>query len=124
MAQERLVLDISSSPELLRLVEEIEQTGAEFLLVRGDEELALVTQLPLAARQATRSRGHQPERVLDIIGIGAADHGSDIANFKDQYIGEAVEHRGSRACCGPTAGSSLTRQHTARQQTGMTQAMH
>jgi hypothetical protein len=95
MTQERLVLDISSSPELLRLVEEIEQTGAEFLLVRGDEELALVTQLPLAARQATRSRAHQPERVLDIIGIGAADHGSDIANFKDQYIGEAVEHRGS-----------------------------
>jgi hypothetical protein len=124
MSHERVLVDISSSPELLRLVEEIEQTGAEFVLVRGDEELALVTQLPMATTQATRSRSRQPERVLDIIGIGASDHGSDIANFKEQYIGEAVEHRGSRACCGPTAGSSLTRQHTARQQTGMTQAMH
>jgi hypothetical protein len=95
MSQERVLVDISSSPELLRLVEEIEQTGAEFVLVRGDEELALVTQLPMATTQATRSRSRQPERVLDIIGIGASDHGSDIANFKDQYITDAVEHRGS-----------------------------
>jgi hypothetical protein len=35
----------------------------------------------------------QPERVLDIIGIGESAEGSNIARFKDQYIADATDHR-------------------------------
>ena len=95
MNHERVVQDISSSPELLGLVEEIEQSGAELVLVRGGEELALVTQLPSNTKQAPRHRkGQQPERVLDIIGIGASNQGSDIARLKDHYIANAVDRQG------------------------------
>ena len=96
MRDERVSLDISASPDLLRLIEEIEQTGVELVLVRGAEEVALVTALPAATPRLSRRRKQlQPERVLDIIGIGASDQESDIARFKDHYIADAVDHRGA-----------------------------
>lgn len=36
----------------------------------------------------------EPKRVLNIIGLGASAEGSDIANHKDRYIADAVDHRG------------------------------
>jgi hypothetical protein len=94
MSHERVVVDISASPDLLRLVEEIEQSGAELVLARGEEELALVTQLPAApARTPRRRPRRKPEHVLDILGIGASEGGSDIEHFKDHYIADAVDHR-------------------------------
>ena len=37
MTETVIRIDISNSPELLRMVEEIEETGTERLLVRGDD---------------------------------------------------------------------------------------
>jgi hypothetical protein len=95
MASERASIDISTSADLRRLAEEVATSGTSRVLVRGDEELAIVTPLPAAGRRSPRPRKRlQPERVLDIIGRGASG-GSDIARFKDDYIADAVDHRGA-----------------------------
>jgi hypothetical protein len=48
-----------------------------------------------AARRSSRQRKRlEPERILDIIGAGASGKDSDIARHKDQYIADAVNHRG------------------------------
>lgn len=86
---------MTHSPELLRLIEEIEQSGAAGVLVRGDEEVAVIT--PTHAATPSRSgRGRrQPERILNIIGIGASGEPTDVAQHKDVYLADAAEHRGA-----------------------------
>jgi len=43
MAKTHEAIDISESPELLRLVDEVRSTGVPRVLKRGDEDLAVLT---------------------------------------------------------------------------------
>jgi hypothetical protein len=88
MSKAPVPYDISASPEFLRLVEEIEETGVSRVLVRDDEEIAVITPI------RTRKPRLQPERVLNIIGLGESPEGSDVARFKDEYLADAAAHRG------------------------------
>jgi hypothetical protein len=64
----------------------LEMDGVRFRLNRVDS--------PATASTPGRRCRLAPERVLNLIGIGASTHGSDIANLKDRYIADAAANRG------------------------------
>jgi hypothetical protein len=41
-----------------------------------------------------RPEGFDPKRVLNLIGIGASADETNVAEFKDQYIADSIDHRG------------------------------
>lgn len=63
----------------------LEMDGVHFRLYRVESAT------PPGADQP--SRRIEPERVLNIIGLGASEHGSDIAHLKDQYVADAADRR-------------------------------
>jgi hypothetical protein len=73
------LLDAAAEKDIL-----LEMGGVRFRLNRVD-----------AAPPAGTPSGRRlvPERVLNIIGIGASAHGSDVARLKDQYIADAAVDR-------------------------------
>ena len=75
------LLDEAAQKDIL-----LEMDGVRFRLNRVDS--------PAPASTPSRRRRLAPERVLNIIGIGASAHGSDIANLKDRYIADAAADRG------------------------------
>ena len=94
MALEREPIDISTSQDLLRLVEEVIESGSSRVLVDGDDEIAVLTPLPASRRWSPRKHKRlEPERILDIVGIGRSGTNSDIARFKHGYIADAVDPR-------------------------------
>ncbi len=87
-------VQIEAASELGQLLEEAAETaiifesnGARYRVNRVDA--------PAPADGVPRSRKRlEPERVLNIIGLGQSAEESDIARFKDQYLAEAADHRG------------------------------
>jgi hypothetical protein len=74
------LLDAAAEKDIL-----LEMGGVRFRLNRVDAA-------PPASTPSSRRR-LVPERVLNIIGIGASAHGSDVARLKDQYIADAAVDR-------------------------------
>jgi hypothetical protein len=73
------LLDAATEKDIL-----LEMDGVRFRLNRVD----------VATPACTPNRRRLvPERVLNIIGLGASAHGSDVARLKDQYIADAVVDR-------------------------------
>lgn len=64
----------------------LEMDGVHFRLYR--------VEVPTPPGPDHLPRRLEPERLLNIIGPGASDHGSDIANLKDQYVADAADRRG------------------------------
>ena len=56
MAKELAPLDISTNPDLVRLVEEVARSGERRVLRRADEDVALLMPLPSASRRTRRTR--------------------------------------------------------------------
>jgi hypothetical protein len=78
------------SGELLDLAEEVRCSGVGRLLVRGDEELVLLT--PVSSDRNARPRrpaGEQRDALLNIIGIGESAEPTDIAHDEQEYFAEA-----------------------------------
>ena len=73
------LLDAAAEKDVL-----LEMGGVHFRLNRVDAA-------PPAS--APRRRRLVPERMLNIIGIGASANGSDVARLKDQYIADAAVDR-------------------------------
>ena len=95
MSKDIVRVDVTASPDLMQLAEELEKSGVGCLLVRGDEEVALMTP---ARPKTTQSPGRatsrrDPGRILNIIGLGSSKEPSNIARHKDEYIADAVDHR-------------------------------
>lgn len=97
MSDALIPLDISDSPEILRLVEEMERSGVGRLLLRGSTQLAVMT---LVTPQTVGSQGeqlvldtHDPTLLFEIFGIGEADEPSDVEHHKDKYIADAIQPR-------------------------------
>jgi hypothetical protein len=93
MSKKPVPMDVSASPELLRLVQEIDDSGVGRVLIRDGVELAVITPIR-REREGASQRGKKPrrdpKRVLNIIGIGASREPSDIAKHKDDYIAESI----------------------------------
>ena len=85
-----LPIDVTESGELLDLAEEVRRSGVGRLLVRGDEELALLT-LVSSDRDARprRPADEQCDALLNIIGIGESAEPTDIAHDEQEYLAEA-----------------------------------
>lgn len=74
------LLDAAAEKDIL-----LEMDGVRFRLNR--------VEAPAPASTPSRRRRLVPERVLNIIGLGASAHGSDVARRKDQYIADAAATR-------------------------------
>jgi hypothetical protein len=86
---------VSNSPDLLHLADVVARSGTSCVLVRGDEEIAIVSPLRpgTSATHDRRKHRRDPKRILNIIGIGASAAPTDVAEHKDEYVAEAAEHR-------------------------------
>lgn len=97
MAKQLQQIDITNTPELLRLAEEVRVSRVPRLLTRGDQAVAVLAPvhgLPAAPRSARRDRRTGPDDPLwSIIGIGLAaepdDGVTDVSENTDTYLAQA-----------------------------------
>ncbi len=92
MRADQQPVDISGSPELLALAEEVWRSGVGRLLTHGEQELALLT--PVTPRRAAHPRRRQPtgderDAILNIVGIGESAEPTDVARHEREYLAEA-----------------------------------
>jgi hypothetical protein len=95
MASEYEEFDVSDSPALLRLAEEVNRTGRAHLLKHGQKRLAIVSP---ALENGKRNPARRPRRrgVLkpddpfwSIVGIGNSGGPGDVSSNKHKYLAEA-----------------------------------
>jgi hypothetical protein len=86
------VVDVSDTPELLRLAEEVRASRQPLVLAREDELLAVVRPVPRrrASRQAQRESPNQ--WLGSLVGIARSEGPTDVSANKHRYLAEA--HRG------------------------------
>jgi hypothetical protein len=91
MAREVRHVDVSSIPELLRLVEEAQARDEPCVLRRGNEDIAVL--LPVkqgAVKRAPRGRVLTREDPLfDLIGIGASDIPGGVSGKTHEFLLDA-----------------------------------
>lgn len=84
-------VDISDWPELARVVEVARRSGRDVTLVRGGEEVAVITPIGFIEPGDEASADDEPDSILNLIGIGDSGEPTNIARFKDEYLAEAYE---------------------------------
>lgn len=84
-------MDVSQSPDLLRVVQEVQESGEECVLTRDDEELAVLTPLKPAGMRRPRKSGlvGEDDSLWDIVGMGTSKGPGDISENKHRYLAEA-----------------------------------
>ncbi len=94
MAQELEAIDISSSPELLRLAEEVHRTGQPRSLRRNGEDVAVLMPAPPRKKGSTRARPVTREDPLfALIGIGKSGIKGGVSEKKHEYLARAYRPR-------------------------------
>ena len=93
MAREPQPIDISQSPEMLRLVEQIGQSGQPRRLSRRGKTVAVLTPVNAAPRKRTGARRRTGLLTPDdpfwrLVGIGRSGLG-DVSANKQKYLGDA-----------------------------------
>lgn len=93
MAREPRPIDVTRSPEPLRLVEEIEQSGQTRRLCRGDKTVAIVSPVAAVPRQRAPARRRTgllgpDDPFWKLVGIGRSGLG-DVSSNKQKYLAEA-----------------------------------
>jgi hypothetical protein len=83
-------MDVTRSPELLRLVEEIRQSGAGRVLTRDGEPLATIRPTR-RSRRVHPAENATPDSLLNILGIGESAEPMDLAGHEQTYLAEAYE---------------------------------
>lgn len=99
MASEYAPIDISHTPELLKLAEEVQKTNRPRVLRRADEDIAVITPIAKPAKRrwhASPSQSGIPHYTLEEVfgSVETPPHmkGKDI----DEMIREAKEERAER----------------------------
>lgn len=92
MTEAANVIHVEPDSEFGRLLDHVVESDA-MLEKDGVHYRVNRVETPVGTRRARRHR-LEPERILEIIGIGESAEGSDIARYKDEYIADAVDHRG------------------------------
>ena len=88
--RERKTIDISSNPELLRLVREMQASDQVLSLRDADREVAVLT----PARPASRSRRKgrptsEDDPIWEIVGMIDGEGPGDVSENVDAYLAEA-----------------------------------
>lgn len=96
MAKDLKPIDITHTPEVLRLAEEVAKSGIARILRRGEQdvaELRPVQPTPKKTKQSQSTSKNDP--LWDIIGIAHAvdfpDVPKDVASNKHAYLAEAYD---------------------------------
>jgi len=93
MAKEPRHIDISSIPELLKLVQEVRQTNTPTILQQEREDVAML--IPMKPVGKTRVRGKPvtaDDPLWKLVGIGHSGKG-DISANKHTYLARAYRPR-------------------------------
>ena len=96
MARELKPIDITHTPDVLRLAEEVASSGVPRLLRKDDHDVAELRPISPTRRRARRSQPtSQDDPLWDIIGIAhAADFPTvphDVARHKHAHLAEAYD---------------------------------
>lgn len=89
MSNAARIIHVESDSELGQLLDEVEERD---IVIEKDGVRYRFSRVETADARSRPAR-LQPERVLDIIGIGESSEGSNIARFKDKYVADATDHR-------------------------------
>jgi hypothetical protein len=91
MARELKHLDISDSPDLLRIVEEVRASNEPRVLQRDHVDVAILRPLKRPARKRIpKGRPTSADDALwRLVGIGESEGPGDIARNKHKYLADA-----------------------------------
>jgi len=89
MASERQHLDVSHSPELLRVAQEVKQTRTRRILQADGEELAEIKPMTKRSRLPRGKRTGAADRIWNIIGMMDSSEPDNISARVDEYLVEA-----------------------------------
>lgn len=93
MAKEVRRVDVGSVPELLRIAQQVKETGEPCLLKQADEELAIITPMTRPSSRTVRRRRSgiitKDDPIWNIVGMGASGGPGDISENKHKYLAEA-----------------------------------
>lgn len=93
MSKQQETIQIEPDSEIGKLLEEAAESSL-ILQVNGTRYRVNRAKPRPSTDDARRRKRLEPERVLNIIGLGESAEGSNVAHFKDQYIADAADHRG------------------------------
>jgi len=97
MARERATVNIADSEDILRLVDDMLNTGSGVVLMRDDEPVAVLDPLPASKRSSRRHRASDDppdDSIMRLAGIVDGGPPTDIARYKHEYLADAIDHRG------------------------------
>jgi hypothetical protein len=90
MAKEPNRIDISSIPELLKLVHEVRQTNEPTILREESEDMALLSPVPAKKRAKTKAKPVTTDDALfRLIGIGKSGIQGGVSGKKHEYLARA-----------------------------------
>ena len=94
MAKEPKRIDISRSPELLKLAHEVRKTNEPAVLQQEREDLALLSPLRPKKRSQTKAQPVTSEDALfRLIGIGKSGIPGGVSGKKHEYLARAYRPR-------------------------------
>jgi hypothetical protein len=94
MARERTHIDITDSPELLRVVEQVHAKQEPLVLQREGEDVAILTPTPPKRRAPSRARPvTRDDALFRLIGIGRSRVSGGVSGEKHEYLAKAYRHR-------------------------------
>jgi hypothetical protein len=96
MAKERKPVDITHTPDVLRLAEEVARSGIPRVLQRDQRDVAVISPAPSSARRVRRSKPtSDADPLLSIVGLASAadfpDVSQDVSRQKHAYLAEAYQ---------------------------------
>lgn len=91
MVKDLKSIDITDSPELVQLVEQVRQADEPVVLRRSSEDVAIVRPMKRTTkRQKLRERPTNADDPLwKLVGAGASEGSGDIATNKHRYLADA-----------------------------------
>jgi hypothetical protein len=90
MAKEPRHIDISSIPELQKLVHEVRQTNEPTILREESEDMAVLSPVPAKKRGKTKAKPVTSEDALfRLIGIGKSGIPGGVSGKKHEYLARA-----------------------------------
>jgi hypothetical protein len=94
MAKELRRIDISSIPELLKLVQEVRSSNEPSILRQENEDVALLSPVPAKKRAKTKTMPVTSDDALfRLIGIGKSGIPGGISGKKHEYLARAYRPR-------------------------------
>ena len=90
MPQRPEPLEVGGSPDLLKLAEEVQRTGAPRLLQRDGEDIAVISPAKRARKLPFRAFTRD-DPLFGLIGSGTSNIPGGISERKHEFIGEQKE---------------------------------